>query len=104
MTLNKVDLPQPDGPITARNSPGATVNDTSSRAVMPPSAVAKCMTMLSTTRIAGAGSACGSGVTRLVVETTAIGRFRSVPGARHRRRHDGGVARLDAHIDDGDVP
>ena len=28
MTLNSVDLPQPDGPITARNSPGATLNDT----------------------------------------------------------------------------
>ena len=26
--LNSVDLPQPDGPITARNSPGATANDT----------------------------------------------------------------------------
>ena len=25
MMLNRVDLPQPDGPITARNSPGATV-------------------------------------------------------------------------------
>ncbi len=25
MTLNRVDLPQPDGPITARNSPGAHV-------------------------------------------------------------------------------
>ena len=25
MTLNRVDLPQPDGPITERNSPGLTV-------------------------------------------------------------------------------
>jgi len=39
MMLNKVDLPQPDGPITARNSPGATVNDTLSSAVSAPSAV-----------------------------------------------------------------
>ena len=70
MMLNKVDLPQPDGPITARNSPGATSNDTSSSAVMPPSAVSKRMTRSSTVRIAG--SAGGSGITRLLVETVAI--------------------------------
>src|SRR5580700_2567238 len=105
MTLNKVDLPQPDGPITARNSPGATVNDTSSRAVTPPSAVPKCMTMFSTASSAGPLSACGSGVTRLLVDTAAmfwpIGVL--ISGARHRLRHDGGIARLDADIDDGDV-
>ena len=25
MTLNSVDLPQPDGPMTERNSPGSTL-------------------------------------------------------------------------------
>ena len=39
MTLNKVDLPQPEGPITERNSPGLTSNETSSTAVIGPSAV-----------------------------------------------------------------
>ena len=33
MTLNKVDLPQPDGPMTPRNSPGATLSETWSTAV-----------------------------------------------------------------------
>ena len=35
--LDKVDLPQPDGPMTERNSPGLTLNDTSSTAVTGPS-------------------------------------------------------------------
>jgi hypothetical protein len=26
-----------------------------------------------------------------------------ISGARHRLRHDGGIARLDSHIDDGDI-
>ena len=34
MMLNSVDLPQPDGPITERNSPGPTLNETSSTAVI----------------------------------------------------------------------
>src|SRR5580692_7454651 len=104
MMLNKVDLPQPDGPITARNSPGATVNDTLSSAVTPSSALPKRMTMSSTTSSAGPLSACGSGVTRLAVDTVAMvwpfGVL--ISGARHRLRHDGGIAWLDAHIDDGD--
>src|SRR5215831_8550120 len=51
MTLNKVDLPQPEGPITARNSPGRTLNETRSTATSGPSGVSNCLTMLSTTRI-----------------------------------------------------
>src|SRR4029077_17604531 len=105
MMLNKVDLPQPDGPITARNSPGATVNDTLSSAVTPSSAVPKRMTMSSTASSAGPFSACGSGVTRLAVDTVAMvwpfGVL--ISGARHRLRHDRGIARLDAHIDHGDA-
>src|SRR6202161_1628743 len=105
MMLNKVDLPQPDGPITARNSPGATVIDTLSRAVTPSSAVPKRMTMSSTTSSAGPLSACGSGVTRLLVDTAAmswpIGVL--ICGARHGFRHNRGIARLDADIDDGDA-
>src|SRR5579864_823840 len=105
MMLNKVDLPQPDGPITARNSPGATVNETLSSAVMLPSAVPKRMTMSSTTRIADPLSACGSGARRLAVDTVAmVWPFGAlISGARHRLRHDRGVARLDADIDHGDA-
>ena len=49
MMLNSVDLPQPDGPITARNSPGATSSETWSTAVRTPSGVSNCLTMSSTT-------------------------------------------------------
>src|ERR1700680_3610896 len=105
MMLNKVDLPQPDGPSTARKSPGATVNDTLSSAVTPSSALPKRMTMSSTTSSAGLLSACGNVVTRLAVDTVAMvwpfGVL--ISGARHRLRHDRGIARLDSHIDDGDV-
>src|SRR5580704_6022180 len=105
MMLNKVDLPQPDGPITARNSPGATVNDTLSRAVTPSSALPKRMTMFSTTSSAGQLSACGSGVTRLLVDTAAMFWPMGVliSGARHRLLHYSGISRLDSHIDHGDT-
>ena len=36
MQLNSVDLPAPFGPMIAKNSPGATVNDTSESAATPP--------------------------------------------------------------------
>ena len=36
MMWNSVDLPQPDGPMTETNSPGATSKDTSSTAVTAP--------------------------------------------------------------------
>src|SRR5262245_9199892 len=42
--------------MTPRNSPGATVSDTSSSAVSTPSGVSNRLTMLSTTRMASAGS------------------------------------------------
>ena len=58
MTLNKVDLPQPDGPITERNSPGLTLNETSSTAMIGPSGVSKRTTMLSTTRMASVLRRC----------------------------------------------
>ncbi len=46
MTLKSVDLPQPDGPMTDRNSPGWTLNETLSTAVIGPSGVSNCTTML----------------------------------------------------------
>src|ERR1700740_188898 len=103
MTLNKVDLPQPDGPITARNSPGSTSKETWSGAVLSPPAEAKRIARSSTTRIAD--PACGAAITRSSVETLAIfGAISgSAPGASHCSGHDGGIAGLDPHIDDGDL-
>src|SRR5260370_10872444 len=60
MTLNKVDLPQPEGPITPTNSPGATLSETWSTAVSTPSDVSKRLTMSSTTSRALAGAAFGA--------------------------------------------
>src|SRR5262249_3245673 len=51
MMLNKVDLPQPEGPITPTNSPGATERETPSTAVTTPSGVSNRLVMLSTTRM-----------------------------------------------------
>src|SRR5215470_509817 len=58
MMLNRVDLPQPDGPITPRNSPGATESETPSTAVTTPSGVSNRLVMLSTTRMPS-GAAAG---------------------------------------------
>src|SRR5262249_23239017 len=57
MILNKVDLPQPEGPITARNSPGCTPSETRSTAIRGPSGVSNCLTMSSTTRMPAAACA-----------------------------------------------
>src|SRR5438105_5670304 len=51
MTLNNVDLPQPEGPITPTNSPGAMLSETWSTAVSTPSGVSKRLTISSTTRM-----------------------------------------------------
>src|SRR5262245_6231579 len=58
MMLNRVDLPQPEGPITPTNSPGATVSETPSTAVTTPSGVSNRLVMLSTTRMPS-GAAAG---------------------------------------------
>src|SRR5262249_24074175 len=60
MTLKRVDLPQPDGPITPTNSPGDTSSETPSTAVRTPSGVSKRLTMSSTTRIALADPTFGA--------------------------------------------
>src|ERR1700730_1463176 len=73
MTLNKVDLPQPDGPITARNSPGLTLSETRSIASSGPSGVSNCLTMSSTTRMpASDGSRAPSAVRLFMVDRVAI--------------------------------
>ena len=43
--VEQVDLPQPDGPITPKNSPGWTDSDTLSTAVRTPSGVSNCLVM-----------------------------------------------------------
>src|SRR5258707_13565427 len=60
ITLNKVDLPHPEGPITDTNSPGATVKETWSTAVRMPSGVSKRLTMSSTTRMGLPDTASGA--------------------------------------------
>src|SRR5215510_6642791 len=60
MMLNNVDLPQPDGPITPKNSPGLTDSDTLSTAVSTPSGVSNCLTIPSTVRIGSAALAPGT--------------------------------------------
>src|ERR1700687_1048986 len=73
MTLNKVDLPQPDGPITARNSPGLTLSETRSIASSGPSGVSNCLTMSSTTRMpASDGSRAPSAVRLFMLDRVAI--------------------------------
>src|SRR5882724_1994739 len=100
MTLNKVDLPQPEGPMTDKNSPGATVKEILSTAVSTPSGVSNRLTMSSTTRIGFADCwsralATGSAL--------AIGRPISallVRGTGQRGSHGRGIAGLDSNVDD----
>src|SRR5581483_5049034 len=61
--LSRVDLPQPDGPTMARNSPGATSNDTRSSAVKGPAAPWLKRRVTSRTAITGAAPA-GAAVIR----------------------------------------
>src|SRR5262249_57674565 len=87
MTLNKVDLPQPEGPITPTNSPGATLSETWSTAVRTPSGVSKRLTMSSTIRMAFADAACGVAASIRSKGTAAI-----VPSpALHLARHGSSV-------------
>src|SRR5690242_14810282 len=88
MTLKSVDLPHPDGPMTDRNSPGWTLSETLSTAVIGPSGVSKRTMMSFATRMASLTDA-SDGIAALLAL------------ARHRRGRGGGVAGLDAHVDDG---
>src|SRR5690348_1395933 len=88
MTLNTVDLPQPDGPMIDRNSPGRTENDTPSTATTGPSAVSKRTASWSATRM-------GASIAGLL----ALVAF----GAGHGRHRGGGIAGRDADVDDGNM-
>ena len=50
--FNSVDLPQPDGPMTAMNSPSVTSNETLFRAMVSISSVRKLLLSSSTFNIA----------------------------------------------------
>src|SRR4051794_1676363 len=90
ITLNKVDLPQPDGPMIERNSPCRTLNETLSTAVTGPSGVSK--------------RTDTSSAVRIVSVLTREGALWSISLAlaQHGAGHDRRVTRLDAHVDDGD--
>src|SRR5262245_14453449 len=77
MMLNRVDLPQPEGPITPTNSPGATESETPSTAVTTPSGVSNRLVMLSTTRLplgaaAGLDTADSTGAGAMLVPRIAL--------------------------------
>src|SRR6185312_2596305 len=93
MMLNRVDLPQPDGPITPRNSPGATDSDTPSIAVTTPSGVSNRLLMLSTARIAAAGAVPRSVGTATAAMASRVPRplWAHGPIAHRGRRTHGGV-------------
>src|SRR5262245_60092699 len=85
MMLNRVDLPQPDGPITPRNSPGATDSETPSTAVTTPSGVSNRLVMLSTVRIAAAGAAARSvGIAMTAMASRVPGPFQAHGPIAHR--------------------
>src|ERR1700693_2781512 len=96
--LNKVDLPQPDGPMIDTNSPGAIENDTSSTAVITPSLVTKRLLTRSTSsrrtsRESAASAAAGGGADSPIIgSTAAILRKR---GGQRR-----GIAPLHTNVDD----
>src|SRR5262249_3459771 len=110
--LNRVDLPQPLGPMTATNSPLATSSETESTAATGPSAVAKDFDTRSIVKARGADAASvGEGAAAV---DSAIPRFdlrRQLvrAGATHRlplrgtaddgARRRRGVAGQHAHVD-----
>src|ERR1700688_1663186 len=102
--LNKVDLPQPDGPMIDTNSPGAIENDTSSTAVITPSWVTKRLLTRSTSRSRASRerttsvAAAGDRADSPIIGSTAV-----APILRKRGGHRRGIAPLDSHIDDGDA-
>src|SRR5262245_31437182 len=77
MTLNNVDLPQPEGPITPTNSPGATLSETCSTAVSTPSGVSKRLTISSTTRMGSRRAVFGAFASMRSNGTAGI--YRSLP-------------------------
>ena len=74
--------------MTEKNSPGLTLKETSSTAIIGPSAVSNCTTTLSATKVASVGA--GARAIRILLAL-----------ARHRRGRCSCVPRLDVDVDDG---
>src|SRR5713226_9698769 len=94
--LNRVVLPQPEGPMIDTTSPRSTSKETWSTATMSPSGSANRLTRSSTTSTAGATPASGTALSRV--------RGSRFLGMTHHGAGRGGVvAGLDPHIDDDDL-
>src|SRR5262249_38019931 len=106
MTLNSVDLPQPDGPMTPRNSPWETANERLSTAVSTPSGVSNRFVTPSTTRVGSLArpTARSSRINCVAAGIVLEGAFLTLfCFPRHRRGHCGCVARFHAHVDHGNL-
>ncbi len=79
MMLKSVDLPQPDGPITATNSPCFTSSETLSSACTTPRSVSKRLVMRSTSSKGRAAAMAAGAASRSVTLTASP---RPQPGAR----------------------
>ena len=66
MMLKSVDLPQPDGPITATNSPWRTSSETLSSACTTPSCVSNRLEMCSTSSSGRVGAVAATAAPRSV--------------------------------------
>src|SRR5882757_6808135 len=86
MILKSVDLPQPEGPITPTNSPGATDSETPSTAMMAPSGLSNRLVMLSTARMASGAAAGLDAADNTVAAAMALSVLR-VPSQRGSRGH-----------------
>ena len=102
--LNRVDLPQPDGPITAKNSPGATSNETLSSAITRPFGRVEPHDDVFDDQDRAA-AACGSRQSTRFARRDDGHRVGlvSLPARVIARVIDRRVAGLDAHIDDRDL-
>src|SRR5215469_13259197 len=98
--LKSVDLPQPEGPISARNSPALTEKETSSSAETMPSAVGKRFVTFSTASAAGGTSPSAAVARSFVAARAMLVSPLSLRPARDVGGSAGVIAAGDAHIDD----
>src|SRR5450631_3668479 len=102
--LNKVDLPQPDGPMIDTNSPGAIENETSSTAVITPSLVTKrLLTRWTSRRRASCPGGVSSATTGDRAGSPLMGSIGGAPALNKRGAHRRRIPRLYAHVDDRDA-
>src|SRR6266581_6577903 len=90
MILKSVDLPQPEGPITPTNSPGATESETPSTAVTIPSGVSNRLMILSTARMPSGAAAGLDAADRTVAAAMLVPQIAPQRGARGAIYHIAG--------------